>query len=123
MPLAKEVISLLRRSQEELPPAAFSLLSEASHISLQEWLRRQYNKVPPPEGSAWDNVLRWAQLLVERLHNFEMSIERSGSDTNLATRLAYGYVAMLLEVCSRPCPSSYRWRELYLLILPANTYI
>ncbi|KAJ5102457.1 hypothetical protein N7532_002986 [Penicillium argentinense] len=102
-PLAKAVISLLRRSQEELPPAAFALLGEASHISLREWLSRQYNEVLPGAGSAWDNVLRWAQLFVERFRVFEMT--RFDSDTNFATRLAYGYVAMLLELGRENAPA------------------
>lgn len=53
----------------------------------------------PPEGSSYDKVLAWAQLFVERLNSFDMAIEEFAGDSYLAAQLAYGYCALLLQVC------------------------
>ena len=53
----------------------------------------------PPEGSSYDRVLAWAQLFVERLHSFDVEIEEFAGDSYLAAQLAYGYCALMLDVC------------------------
>lgn len=97
--ISNVVSSLRSRSGDELGPAASSQLFGASHASLLEWIRTQRMTLLPPEGSDYDKVLAWAQLFVERLHSFDHAIEEFAADSYLASQLAYGHCAMLLEVC------------------------
>jgi hypothetical protein len=94
------VSSLNSHSSNELGPTVTSQLYNASHLSLLEWIRNQRMTLLPPEGSAYDKVLAWAQLFVERLHTFDTAIEEFAGDSYLAAQLAYGYCSLLLEVSS-----------------------
>lgn len=73
-------------------------LMNASYPVLLEWIRSERMSKLPPEGSAYDRVLVWASLFVERLHSFELAIEEFAGDSPMAAQLAYGHCAVLLEV-------------------------
>lgn len=94
------VHSLKRRSGDELGAGASSKLMNHTHDSVMDWIRSQRMSLLPPEGSSYDKVLSWAQLFIERLHDFDEAIEEFAGDSYLAARLAYGYCALLLEVQS-----------------------
>lgn len=96
--ISNVVYSLKRRSSEELGSATSAKLLNATHDSLMDWISAQRMSHLPPEGSSHDKVLAWAQLFVERLHSFDMAIEDFAGDSYLATQLAYGYCAILLQV-------------------------
>lgn len=92
------VQSLYRRSGDELGNATTSRLLTCTHLSIVEWIRHQRMSHLPPEGSRYDKVLGWAQLFVERLHSFEVSIQHFAGDSYLAAQLSYGFCDMLLQV-------------------------
>lgn len=96
--LTSVVHFLTRRSSEDFGPIASSTLMNTSHDYLLDWIRTQRMNHLPPEGSSYDNVLGWAQLFAERLHSFDQAIEQFAGESNIATQLAYGYCAILLEV-------------------------
>lgn len=97
--ISNVVYSLKRRSGDELGVTTSSKLLNANHATLLDWIRHQRMSKIPPEGSSYDKVLAWAQLFVERLHSFDLAIEHFAGDSYLAAQLAYGYCAILLEVC------------------------
>lgn len=96
--ISQVVYSLKRRGSEELGSDTSAKLLNATHDSILEWIRVQRMQRLPPEGSSQDKVLAWAQLFVERLHSFDSAIADFAGDSYLATQLAYGYCAILLEV-------------------------
>lgn len=99
--ISNVVYSLKRRSGDELGVMTSSKLLNGNHdhATLLDWIRHQRMSKIPPEGSSYDKVLAWAQLFVERLHSFDLAIEHFAGDSYLAAQLAYGYCAILLEVC------------------------
>ncbi|KAF9883415.1 hypothetical protein FE257_003498 [Aspergillus nanangensis] len=100
------VVSFLKsRSGDELGHATTAQFANASHDSLLDWIRSQRMSLLPAEGSDYDKVLAWAQLFVERLNSFDLAIEDFAGDSYLATQLAYGYCAMLLEVGQENAPA------------------
>ncbi|KAJ5090199.1 hypothetical protein N7532_008883 [Penicillium argentinense] len=92
------VQSLYRRSGDELGTSASARLLTCTHQSILEWIRHQRMSHLPPEGSSYDKVLGWAQLFVERLHSFEVNIQKFAGDSYLAAQLSYGYCDMLLQL-------------------------
>jgi hypothetical protein len=98
--ISNVVYSLKRRSGDELGTTTSSRLLNSTHATLLEWIRSQRMRKLPPEGSSYDKVLAWAQLFVERLHSFDLAIGNFAGDSYLAAQLAYGYCAILLEVCT-----------------------
>lgn len=96
--IAIVVETLYSRSGNELGAAASSKLWNSTHASLLEWIGHQRMSHLPAEGSSYDKVLAWAELFVERLHSFDGAIAEFAVDSSLATRLSYGYCAILLEV-------------------------
>ncbi|KAH8649375.1 NACHT domain protein [Xylariales sp. PMI_506] len=99
------VYSLKRRSSLELGSSTSAKLLNATHESLQEWIRAQRLSHLPPEGSSYDKVLAWAQLFIDRLHSFDLAIEDFAGDSYLAAQLAYGYCALLLELGKENAPA------------------
>lgn len=114
--ISNVVYSLKRKSGDELGATASSKLLNANHATLLDWIRHQRMSKIPPEGSSYDKVLAWAQLFVERLHSFDVAIEHFAGDSYLAAQLAYGYCAILLEVCLITLP----W--LSSILAGANSY-
>jgi hypothetical protein len=104
--ISNVVYSLKRRSGDELGVTTSSKLMNANNATLLDWIRHQRMSKIPPEGSSYDKVLAWAQLFVERLHSFDLAIEHFAGDSYLAAQLAYGYCAILLEVCFPSCVMS-----------------
>jgi hypothetical protein len=94
------VTSIQARSGQELGTSASARLLNSTHDTILEWIRSERVNLLPPEGSAYDKVLTWAQLFVNRLHSFDSEIERFAGDSYLAAHLSYGFCTMLLEVCS-----------------------
>jgi hypothetical protein len=103
--LSQVVYSLKRRGSEELGSDTSAKLFNATHDSIIEWIRTQRMQRLPPEGSSQDRVLAWAQLFVERLHSFDQAIAGFAGDSYLATQLAYGYCAILLELGEENAPA------------------
>jgi hypothetical protein len=103
--IARVVYSLKRRGSEQLGSATSAKLLSATHDSIVEWIRAQRMQRLPPEGSSQDKVLAWAQLFVERLHMFDSAIADFAGDSYLATQLAYGYCAILLELGEENAPA------------------
>ncbi|KAJ5513442.1 hypothetical protein N7463_002994 [Penicillium fimorum] len=93
--LADVVNSLARRGSDDLPP---SRVSNTDYASLLEWIRCERMRKLPPEGSAYDKALVWAALFIERVHSFDLEIEKFAGDSHLASQLSYGYCASLLEL-------------------------
>ncbi|KAF7594203.1 hypothetical protein BBP40_009907 [Aspergillus hancockii] len=98
--ISSVVSSLKRRHAEELGVTASPGLPNTTHMNLLDWIRTQRMNLLPPEGSDYDKVLAWAQLLIERLHSFDMGIAEFAGDSYLAAHLAYGYCFMLLQLGS-----------------------
>ncbi|KAL4807437.1 hypothetical protein BDV18DRAFT_158655 [Aspergillus unguis] len=96
--ISSVVTSLQRRSGDELGANASSRLLNEDHASILEWIRSERLSLLPPEGSDYDKVLAWAQLFVDRLHSFDVEIEKFAGDSYLAAQLSYGYCAMLLDL-------------------------
>ncbi|KAI9151452.1 putative ankyrin repeat protein L88 [Paramyrothecium foliicola] len=103
--ISRVVYSLKRRGSEELGSSTSAKLFNASHDSIIDWIRTQRMQRLPPEGSSQDKVLAWAQLFVERLHSFDSAIAGFAGDSYLATQLAYGYSAILLELGEENAPA------------------
>lgn len=110
------VYALKRRSDTELGSDMSGQIMGESHVSILDWIAGQRMNHLPAEGSNYDKVLAWTQLFVERLHSFEMSMEEFAGDSAMATRVAYGYCAILLKVGTLPCSPP------PLLIAPRATY-
>lgn len=96
------IIPLLQFSPDDLPLTTTSLLLETSVDSLLSWVRVQRLMILPHEASKYDNEMKWIAAFVERLGASEEIIVPFTPDIHLATRLACGYCAMLLEVCILP---------------------
>ncbi|KAK8099894.1 NACHT domain protein [Apiospora kogelbergensis] len=96
--LSRAVYALKRRSDSELGSGISSQIMSESHVSILDWIGVQRMSHLPAEGSSYDKVLAWTQLFVERLHSFELAIEKFAGDSSLATQLAYGYCAILLKL-------------------------
>ncbi|KAF3396793.1 hypothetical protein DPV78_007762 [Talaromyces pinophilus] len=92
------VDSLKRWSVDELGATTSSKVLNTNHRTLLDWIRYQRLSKLPPEGSIYDKVLAWAQLFMERLQSFDSAIEHFASNSYLATQIAYGYCAILLEL-------------------------
>ncbi|CAH0041095.1 unnamed protein product [Clonostachys rhizophaga] len=103
--ISNVVYSLRRRSSEELGSTTSSKLLGASHESILDWISTQRMSHLPPEGSSHDKVLAWAQLFVERLNSFDLAISEFAGDSYIATQLAYGYCAILLELGKENAPA------------------
>ncbi|KAL4895080.1 hypothetical protein BDV59DRAFT_159644 [Aspergillus ambiguus] len=100
------VESLKRRNGDDLGSSVSSqIINGTSHESLLDWIRGQRMSLLPPEGSAYDKVLAWAQLFVERIHSFDRAIEPFAGDSFLAAELAYGYCNMLLDLGRENAPA------------------
>jgi hypothetical protein len=93
------VDSLKRWSGDELGATTSSKVMNTNHRTLLDWIRYERLSKLPPEGSIYDKVLAWAQLFMECLQSFDSAMEHFASNSYLATQLAYGYCAILLEVC------------------------
>ncbi|GAM43620.1 hypothetical protein TCE0_060f18575 [Talaromyces pinophilus] len=89
---------LMRRSVDELGATTSSKVLNTDHGTLLDWIRYQRLSKLPPKGSIYDEVLARAELFMERLHSFDSAIEHFASNSYLATKIAYGYCAILLEV-------------------------
>ncbi|KAL4917335.1 hypothetical protein BDW62DRAFT_211211 [Aspergillus aurantiobrunneus] len=96
--ISSVVTSLHHRSGEELRINASSRLLTATYLSIVEWICSERMILLPPEGSDYDKVLTWAQLFVNRLHSFDVEIEKIAGDSYLAAQLSYGYCTVLLEL-------------------------
>ncbi|KAK8036484.1 hypothetical protein PG991_001621 [Apiospora marii] len=96
--ISSVVYALKRRSDMELGSDMSGQIMGESHVSILDWIAVQRMSHLPAEGSNYDKVLAWTQLFVERLHSFEMSMEEFASDSAMATRIAYGYCAILLKL-------------------------
>ncbi len=97
--ISKVVYALKLRSDNELGSGMSARLLSYTYDSIRDWIGTQRISYLPPEGSSYDKVLAWAHLFVERLHSFDMAITEYPGDSHLAAQLAYGYCAILLEVC------------------------
>lgn len=97
--ISNVVYSLKRRSGSELGSTTSARLLNETYDSICDWIGAQRMSHLPPEGSSYDKVLTWTQLFVERLNSFDVAIQDFVSDSSLAAQLAYGYCAILLEVC------------------------
>lgn len=103
-PTISKVVSELRlRGDNELDSDISARLLSYTYDSIRDWIGTQRISHLPPEGSSYDKVLAWAHLFVERLHSFDMAIGELAGEGNPASQLAYGYCAILLEVCHVAC--------------------
>jgi hypothetical protein len=92
------VSSLQRCSGEQLIAGIAPRLLSTTHWTILECIRSDRMSFLPVEGSNYDKALEWAQLFVERLHQFEVAIAEISEDSDLAVQLSYGYCTLLLEV-------------------------
>ena len=106
--ISKVVYALKVRSDNELDSGMSAQLLSYTYDSIRDWIGIQRITYLPPEGSSYDKVLVWAQLFVERLHSFDMAIREFTGNSHLASQLAYGYCALLLEVCPVLCSRVFR---------------
>lgn len=97
--ISNVVFSLQRGCSHELGHGAATKLLNTTYDSIIDWIGAQRMSHLPAEGSSYDKVLAWTQLFVERLHSFDTAIEEFAGDSYLAAQLAYGYCAILLDVC------------------------
>jgi hypothetical protein len=98
--ISKVAYGLKARGENELDSAMSARLLSYTYDSIRDWIGTQRISYLPPEGSSYDKVLAWAHLFVERIHSLDMGIGEFARDSQLAAQLAYGYCAILLEVCS-----------------------
>ncbi|KAK7941530.1 NACHT domain protein [Apiospora aurea] len=96
--ISSVVYSLKRRSEAELGPGMSAQIMSETHLSILDWIAVQRMSHLPAEGSSYDKVLAWTQLFVERLHAFELATDEFAGGSSLATRVAYGYCAILLKL-------------------------
>ncbi|KAK8087660.1 hypothetical protein PG997_002621 [Apiospora hydei] len=96
--ISSVVYSLKRRSEAELGPGMSAQIMGETHLSILDWIAVQRMSHLPAEGSSYDKVLAWTQLFVERLHAFELATDEFAGGSSLATRVAYGYCAILLKL-------------------------
>lgn len=97
--ISNVVFALQRGCSQELGHGAATKLLDTTYESIIDWIGAQRMSHLPAEGSSYDKVLAWTQLFVERLHSFDLAIEEFAGDSYLAAQLAYGYCAILLDVC------------------------
>jgi hypothetical protein len=98
--LSNVIQGLQHQSGRELDSGATSILFNTDYLSIRDWISAERMSHLPAEGSSYDKVLAWAQLFAERLHSFDGAIRQFEGGSLLAARLAFGYCAMLLQVCS-----------------------
>jgi hypothetical protein len=98
--LSSVIQGLQHQSGRELDPGVSSLLFNTDYLSIRDWIAAERMSHLPAEGSSYDKVLAWAQLFAERLNSFDGAIRQFEGGSLLAARLAFGYCAMLLQVCS-----------------------
>ncbi|KAI5306247.1 hypothetical protein KEM56_001704 [Ascosphaera pollenicola] len=96
--LTAVVHALERQAGEELGPTTTAKVMNVTFEGLLEWIRNQRMTKLPPEGGAYDKVLTWAQMFVERVHAFDLAIEGFAPDSYMAAQLTYGYCSILLEL-------------------------